>query len=106
MNRQQQIDVFVSRAHVLAMQRLQAQPERVGEVRAQLERWRRQAGATRSDIYWDEWEALLKGPIETLSMAVCAQTDHGAQLRSVSPISVLITQSERTRLLGETRKKI
>lgn len=104
MNRQQQIDHFVAQAHLLAVQRLREQPARVVEVRAQLARWRGQSGATRSDAYWREWEMLLDSSIEALAEAVCADSDHAAVLRSVSPISVLITQSERAQLLRESRQ--
>lgn len=103
MNRQQQIDQFVAQAHQLAMQRLRERPERMGEVQAQLARWRRQSGPTRSDFYWNEWESLLQGAVGALGLAVCADTDHAAELRSVSPMSVLITQSERAQLLRQTR---
>lgn len=103
MNRQLQIDRFVAQAHQLALQRLREQPERVGEVKAQLARWRRLAGATRSDVYWDEWDALLDGALEGLATAVCADTDQGALLRSSSPMSVLITQAERAQLLRHAR---
>lgn len=104
MNRQQQIDHFVASAHRLAMQRLREQPARVDEVRAQLARWRKQAGTTRSDIYWNEWEVLLDRPIDALAEAICADSDHATVLRSVSPVSVLITQAERAQLLREARQ--
>lgn len=104
MNRQQQIDQFVAQAHQLAMQRLREQPERVSEVLMQLARWRSQTGPTRSDAYWTEWEALLEGPLETLARTVCADTDHAMDLRNVSPMSVLITQAERSRLLRRARQ--
>jgi hypothetical protein len=103
MNRQLQLDHFVAQAHNLAVQRLREQPERICEVRAQLVHWRKQAGATRSDTYWDEWEGLLSKPVEDLAKQVCADTDHATVLRSVSPMSVLITQAERAQLLTQAR---
>lgn len=104
MNRQQQIDHFVLQAHHLAVQRLREQPGRVAQVQAQLARWRKQSGATRSDTYWDTWEGLLGKPIDTLAKEVCADTDRATALRSVSPMSVLITQAERAQLLGQARQ--
>jgi hypothetical protein len=104
MNRQQQLDHFVAQAHLLAVQRLREQPARVSEVRAQLQHWRKQAGVTRSDAYWDEWQSLLSKPVEALAKEVCAETDHATLLRSVSPMSVLITQAERAQLLGQARR--
>jgi hypothetical protein len=104
MNRQLQIDHFVAQAHILAVQRLREQPERVTEVRAQLTHWRKQAGVTRSDAYWNEWESLLGKPVDALAKEICADTDHATLLRSVSPMSVLITQAERAQLLGQARR--
>lgn len=103
MNRQQQIDYFVAQAHHLAVQRLREQPQRVGEVLAQLLHWRKLSGATRADVYWDEWQGLLTQPIDVLENAVCINTDHATVLRSVSPMSVLITQAERAQLLSQAR---
>jgi hypothetical protein len=104
MNRQLQIDHFLAHAHVLAVQRLRESPVRIVEVLAQLARWRKQAGTTRSDVYWDQWEALLRKPLNVLTDAVCAGTDHAAALRNVSPMSVLITQAERAQLLALARQ--
>ena len=104
MNRHLQIDHFVAQAHHLAVQRLREQPARVSEVLAQLSRWRKQAGVTRSDVYWDEWENLLGKPVDALAKEVCANSDHATLLRSVSPMSVLITQAERAQLLGQARR--
>jgi hypothetical protein len=103
MNRQQQIDSFLLAAHRLAMSRLHARPQRIEVVRAQLARWRAGSGPTRSDPYWDEWQRLLDADLPALERAVCADDEHGAVLRSVSPISTLITQAERARLLREAR---
>ena len=104
MNRQQQIDHFVAQAHKLAMQRLREQPGRVYEVRAQLAQWRQLAGPTRSDVYWNEWDSLLAGPLDVLAAVICADSDHAIVLRSVSPMSVLITQAERMQLLTAARQ--
>ncbi len=104
MNRQQQIDNFVAQAHVLAVQRLREAPLRVLAVKAQLARWRANAGVTRSDAYWTEWQALLDKPVDAIEQAICADTDHALTLRSVSPMSVLITQAERMQLLRQTRQ--
>ena len=104
MNRQMQINRFVAQAHQLAVQRLRERPERMAEPQAQLARWRALSGSTRSDTYWDEWDGLLAGPVNELAMAVCAETDHATLLRSVSPMSVLITQAERAQLLDQSRR--
>ena len=103
MNRQQQIEHFVAQAHALAMQRLHASPERTVEVQAQLERKRQQAPGARAQHYWREWEQLLQAGVSELAAQVCADTDHGAALRSVSPMSVLITQAERANFIRQAR---
>lgn len=103
MNRQAQIDAFLKDAHVLAVARLREQPERRSDVSRQLARWRAQ-GATRADAYRAEWADLLEGDLPTLERAVCADTDHAAALRNVSPMSVLITQKERAELLRRARQ--
>jgi hypothetical protein len=103
MNRQQQIDKFLLAAHRLALSRLRAEPSRIEPVRAQLARWRVQSGSTRSDLYWDEWQRLLVADLAEIERVVCADNEHGAVLRSVSPMSTLITQGERAILLREAR---
>ena len=103
MNRQQQIDKFLLAAHRLALTRLRAEPARIEPVRSQLARWRQQSGPTRSDPYWDEWQELLTADLEEIERVVCADDEHGAVLRSVSPMSTLITQGERALLLREAR---
>ena len=50
-----------------------------------------------------EWERLLSGDLDALEGAVCGDTDHAAALRSMSPMSVLITQKERSALLRRAR---
>jgi hypothetical protein len=102
MNRQQQIDRFLASAHRVAIDRMRADPEAIQRVRAQLLRWRA-AGPTRSDPYWDEWATLLDQGVDALERAVCAESDRAQALRSVSPISVLLTQRERTQMLREAR---
>ncbi|HSV53550.1 MAG TPA: hypothetical protein VLJ57_15650 [Burkholderiaceae bacterium] len=103
MNRQQQIDLFLLDAHRLALARLRAQPERLRDVAALLARWREQAGPTRSDPYWDEWTGLLQEGVEAIEREACGTGDHAAALRSVSPLSVLINQQERSAMLDKAR---
>ena len=104
MNRQQQIDEFLLKAHQLALSRLRAHPERLHEVQKLLARWRLQDGQTRSDPYWDEWSALLDRSVDAIEREVCGHDDHAVALRNVSPMSVLITQQERSALLREVRQ--
>ncbi len=104
MNRQQQIDQFLLSAHKLALSRLRAHPERLRDVAALLSRWREQAGDNRSDIYWDEWNGLIAEGVDAIEREVCSENPHAAVLRSVSPMSVLISQHERGELLRQARQ--
>ena len=104
MNRQQQIDAFLLEAHRLALSRLRVQPERIAEVANTLARWRRRAGPTRSDRYWDEWQSLLDAGIDAVEAQACGADEHAAQLRNVSPMGVLITARERGELLRAARR--
>ncbi len=104
MNRQQQIDLFLLDAHRLAVQRLRQCPQRAEQARALLARWRERNGPTRSDPYRDEWARLLDAGPDAVEHVACAENDHGAALRSVSPLSVLITQRERMDLLQRARR--
>jgi len=103
MNRQQQIEHFLLAAHRVAVARLKAQPGKAEEVRRQLSRWRRDAGLKRSKVYLDEWDALLGAGPDQLEQVVCAADEHAAVLRSVSPMSILLTQKERAELLRASR---
>jgi hypothetical protein len=104
MNRQRQIDAFLSAAHRLAMQRLRERPERAADVLALIARWRHQRGPGRGDRYLDEWERLLSLPLEELERAVCGDGDRAEALRNASPLAPLITAAERDALLKQARE--
>jgi hypothetical protein len=103
MDRQRRIERFLQAAHRLAVARLRSEPARVGELRALLQRWREQHDANRFDRYLQEWDRLLDLPIDEFERAICADDEHAVALRSVSPISVLISQAERSELLRQAR---
>jgi hypothetical protein len=104
MDRQRRIELFLLAAHRLAMSRLRDKPQRVAELRAVLKRWRAQNGPSRSDPYLDRWERLLDMPLDDLELAICADDDEAAVLRSTSPIAPLITAQEREQLLADSRR--
>ena len=104
MDRQRRTEVFLQAAHRFAMVRLRADPDRIGDVRALLQRWREQSGQTRSDPYWDEWERLLALPLDDFEQVICADDEHATVLRSVSPIGAVISNAERRELLREARR--
>ena len=104
MNRQDRINAFTLAAHRVAVERLRKRPELIEQAVSLLRRWREQAGATRSDRYWDEWEQLLAEGANRIEQATCAADEHAATLRSMSPLGVLISQHERSELLREARQ--
>lgn len=98
------INAFTLAAHRLAVDRLRERPARLAEAKDVLARWRRQAGAaSHCDGYWDEWDRLLGEGIDAVERAVCAETDHAATLRSVSPLGRFVSPSERLDLLRRAR---
>lgn len=103
MNRQLQIDQFVLLAHQLAFEKLKAKPERLSEVMAVLANWKARNGATRSDHLLTKWQMLLAGTVMQLEQVITDTSDQSTLLRSVSPMSVLITPLERTNLLKQIR---
>lgn len=103
MNRQQQIEHFLLAAHKMAVARLRAEPSKAGAAKDQLARWRRDARLARSEPMLREWDHLLDSSVEELERAVCSEDEHGALLRSVSPLSILLTQKERAELLRQSR---
>ena len=103
MNRQLQLDHFSLALHRRAIDALRADPTLNARVRQTLTRWRSQAGETRSDALWSEWEQLLSDEPDALARAALSETDHGQLMQSVSPLGVLVTQRERTALLSQSR---
>jgi hypothetical protein len=95
MNRQRQIELFSLSLHRLAISRMRAA--------STLERWRQQAGPTRSDPYFDRWRELLAKGADAIAAATCTDSDAAAALRSVSPLGGLVTPAERKRLLDAAR---
>ncbi|MGJ7496892.1 hypothetical protein ACSFA8_17665 [Variovorax sp. RT4R15] len=103
MNRQQQLDQFSLALHRSAIAMLRREPGMRARPLDTLHRWQRQAGATRSDALWGEWEQLLGGDFALLEQAALAESDHGQLLRSVSPLGSLVDQHERMALLRHAR---
>ena len=105
MNRQRQLDEFSLALHRKAIAALHRDPELRSRARDALNRWRKQAGPTRSDALWIEWEHLLDGELTSLESAALAESEHGTLMRSVSPLGCLVDQHERTLLLKQARDR-
>jgi hypothetical protein len=81
--------------HRLIVERLRADPSACERAIAVLDRWHAQRGPQASDPYMEEWRGLLLQGVDAVERAVCVENDHAATLRGCSPLSFLITPSER-----------
>lgn len=54
-------------------------------------------------IYHDRWAALLDGPPALLFRTMTEESDQADALRKESPLTVLVTPTERRRIFGATR---
>lgn len=103
MNRQQQLDQFSLALHRSAIAKLRREPAMRARSLETLHRWQKQAGLTRSEALWSEWERLLVADLDVIEQAALANSDHGQLLRSVSPLGGLVDQHERMALLQQAR---
>ncbi len=103
MNRQAQIDRFLLLAHEAVSARMLEQPAIVIKLRTHLARSRAASRSNRSDSLWDEWEQWLAMPVTQLAQLMCERSDRADELRSVSPISIVINQIERAAWLKQAR---
>ena len=86
--------------HRAVAEKLRAQPARLGQAKANLERWA--AGASpRVRPVFAEWHSLLDGPFDRLLAILTADEPRAARLRQSSPFAGLLTPSERFAILRE-----
>ena len=85
--------------HREAVKLIQQHPSLIKKATDTLERWR-----TRGDEHtrplWDEWAGILQRREWRKALA---NTQRGRQLRQASPLSVLLPQETRLRIIGEVR---
>ena len=98
---QQQIDRFTLAFHRLAVQRLQLEPHLQRQALAVLDRWDAAGLSPASSRYRQEWRHLLTGDVARLQAVVCADTDHSATLRGMSPLGFVLDDAERLRVRRE-----
>lgn len=98
---QQQIERFTLAFHKVAVDRLRQQPVLTQRALDVLGRWESGGVSPAGQRYRDTWRRLLTGDIETLSHAVCNETDQAATLRSMSPLGFLLAEDERLRIRRE-----
>lgn len=52
---------------------------------------------------FDEWDALLAGPVETLLATLVLPSPHAVELRQNSPFAGVLTERERSKALAAFR---
>ena len=98
---QRQIERFTLAFHREALNRLRAEPQLREQAAAVLDRWEAQGVTGHAQVYRDRWRTLLRGSFADLEVAVCADTDDAATLRSMSPLGFVLAQEERLKLRQE-----
>ena len=79
---------------------LRADPARLSQALAYLERWGREPG--RSVGYWQRWMALLDGPLDMLLAKLVEQSEDATAMRACSPFAGYLTPPQRWQLWRET----
>ena len=98
---QQQIERFTLAFHQVAMQRLRNDPDLRRLALEVLDRWDAGSPSPSGLRYRQQWRQLLDGDVARLESTVCAQDEHAATLRSVSPLGFLLSEPERLRIRRE-----
>ncbi len=74
---------------------LRSDPDLLNLARANLRNWReRNSGAPTLLACYQEWEELLKKPLEEICSTLCLETDEGCRLRQNSPFAGLLSSRE------------
>ncbi|MBN9371724.1 hypothetical protein JNX00_02765 [Hydrogenophaga sp. YM1] len=97
-----QIERFTLAFHREALQRVARSPELIDRALAVLDRWEASGLSNGSTPYREEWrQLLLARDVSRLTQAVCADGDHAATLRGMSPLGFVLPDEERQRLRRE-----
>lgn len=97
----QQIERFTLAFHKVAVERLRQQPDLRQQALGVLSRWESSGASSGGQRYRDMWRDLLEGDVDTLSRAICVETERAATLRSMSPLGFLLDEGERLRIRRE-----
>jgi hypothetical protein len=94
-----QIERFTLAFHQEALQRVAHSPELFDQALAVLDRWEAGGLSGGSASYREEWRRLLAArDLAQLARAICANDDHAATLRGMSPLGFVLSAEERQRL--------
>jgi len=83
--------------HVLAVRRIDADRTLLTRARATLRRWLERS-ADRPPQAWREWQRLLERPWPEIAARSTALTEESARLRQSSPLSTILSPTERRRI--------
>jgi len=96
---QRQIEQFTLVFHQEALRRLASNPALLDEAIGVLDRWEQRGLSEGSAAYRAEWRHLLGArDLEQLAQTVCANDDHAATLRGMSPLGFVLPEEDRQRL--------
>jgi hypothetical protein len=96
---QRQIEQFTLVFHQEALRRLAANPALLEDALHVLDRWEQSGLSSGSATYREEWRRMLCARnLAELARAVCADDDHAATLRGMSPLGFVLPADERQRL--------
>ncbi|MCL2848717.1 MAG: hypothetical protein FWE61_01570 [Micrococcales bacterium] len=104
-------DEFKYELHRVVVEHIRRNPDRVREIGLRnVDRMREQyrlQGWGSPGTWLEEWETLLRGPVEDLVGMCLLEGEHGNDMRQMGPFSGVISQAERmsvvTSLLRRTR---
>jgi hypothetical protein len=103
MNAQQRIDAWTLVLHERVAQRLPHHPDWVARLKARVDAQLALDGGGRSATLLRTWREWLELPTEQLAARMCERSDRADELRSVSPIAVVVSQHERRRVMQEAQ---
>jgi hypothetical protein len=86
--------------HEEAVRLARAQPELIDRALETLDKWR-STGNVHSRVLWDEWSVILH---RRDWRRVLARTRRSRELRQASPLTVLLPEDIRSRVLEDVRK--
>ncbi len=82
--------------HRAVAARIQEDPEGALALgRASLDKKRHRDSRGSAEAWWNAWDGLLDGPLESLLTALCSTSTYASQLRQTAPFPGLLTPRQR-----------
>jgi hypothetical protein len=91
--------------HTLIAEKVRADPALLDSVRDDLRRWKgrfKKQGAHM--LVFDEWQAILDGPIEGVLRLLTDPSERATRLRQSTPFVGILTDDERRAILEQYRQ--